>query len=120
MASAVCLETPLLSAAPFVDGSFDTVVTPWFIDRVPPDLAAFLEIVARLLRPGARWINQGPVLYPPETPVAQRYAREEVFELAERAGLRVTRWSCASRPYLVSPLTASGRIENVLTFEAIR
>jgi SAM-dependent methyltransferase len=104
---------------PFADGSFDTVVTPWFIDRVPTDLAAFLETMARLLRPGGRWINQGPLLYPAETPVHQRYAREEIFEMAEGAGLSMNRWSRTSRPYLVSPLTGSGRIESVLTFEAV-
>jgi len=104
---------------PFVDGVFDTVVTPWFIDRVPTDLAAFLSRIARLVRPGGRWINHGPLLYPPETPASRRFAREEIFELARRAGFRVGEWSQASRPYLVSPLTGSGKVEHVLTFVAV-
>ncbi|MEY2458759.1 MAG: hypothetical protein QOG30_589, partial [Acidimicrobiaceae bacterium] len=66
---------------PFVEATFDTVVTQWFIDRVPTDMEAFLVKMHRLLRPGGRWINQGPLLYPPETPVARRYAREEIFDL---------------------------------------
>jgi SAM-dependent methyltransferase len=104
---------------PFTDATFDTIVTPWFIDRVPPDLGAFLHKLRRLLRPGGRWLNQGPLLYPPETPLARRYSRDEVFDLAARAGFNVTRWQSASRPYLVSPLTGAGKIEQVLSFEAV-
>jgi SAM-dependent methyltransferase/uncharacterized protein YbaR (Trm112 family) len=107
-------------APPFADGTFDTVVTPWFIDRVPKDLGAFLSTVGRLLRPGGRWLNQGPLLYPPETPLARRHAREEIFDLAAQNGFRMGRWAHASRPYLVSPLTGTGKIENILTFEALR
>jgi hypothetical protein len=105
---------------PFFDRTFDTIVTPWFIDRVPPDLAAFVARVARMLRPGGRWINQGPLLYAPETPVARRFTRAEIFDLAEHAGLRLGQWSRRSCPYLVSPLTGRGKMESILTFEALR
>jgi SAM-dependent methyltransferase len=107
-------------APPFAGGTFDTVVTPWFIDRVPPDLSEFLATVRRLLRPGGRWLNQGPLLYPPETPVARRYARDEIVALAARAGLEVEAVDAASRPYLFSPLTGAGKLERVLTFSAVR
>jgi SAM-dependent methyltransferase len=107
-------------APPFTDGTFDTVVTPWFIDRVPTDLGVFLETLRRLLRPGGRWLNQGPLLYPPETPLTRRWSRQEVFDLAGQHGFQLGRWSSASRPYLVSPLTGAGKIERVLTFEAVR
>jgi SAM-dependent methyltransferase len=105
---------------PFVDGSFDAVVTPWFIDRVPPDLPAFLARLARLLRPGGRWLNHGPLLYAPETPLARRYAQAELVELAARAGFRVGAVRAASRPHLVSPVTGSGKVERVLSFCAVR
>ncbi len=105
---------------PFADGTFDTVVTPWFIDRVPDDLEVFFARLARLVRPGGRWINQGPLLYASETPVSRRHAREEIFELAARAGFRIVKWTRRSQPYLVSPLTGCGRVETLLTFEAIR
>ena len=107
-------------APPFAEGTFDTVVTPWFIDRVPTDLPAFVATLGRLLAPGGRWLNQGPLLYPPETPIGQRYSREEIFDLATLGGFRVGRSSRASRPYLVSPLTGAGKIEQILTFEAVR
>jgi SAM-dependent methyltransferase len=107
-------------APPFADATFDTIVTPWFIDRVPNDLPAFVRTLGRLLRPGGRWLNQGPLLYPPETPLVRRHSRDEVFALVAAAGFRMGRWSSASRPYLVSPLTGAGKIEQILTFEASR
>jgi SAM-dependent methyltransferase/uncharacterized protein YbaR (Trm112 family) len=105
---------------PFAEGTFDTIFTPWFIDQVPPDLPAFLATLNRLLRPGGRWLNQGPLLYPPEAPISRRFSREEVFALAARAGFRVGKWSSESRPHLVSPLTGRGRVERILTFEALQ
>jgi hypothetical protein len=105
-------------APPFADGTFDTVVTPWFIDQIPPDLPAFLATIARVLGLGGRWINQGPLLYPPDASLGRRFSREELFELASRAGFRISCWAGESRPYLVSPLNGRGKVEWVLTFEA--
>jgi N2227-like protein len=105
-------------APPFAAESFDTVVTPWFIDQVPQDLPVFLSTVRRLLKAGGRWVNQGPLLYPADAPLARRFSREELFDLSERAGLVVERWATASRPHLVSPLSGRGKIEWVLTFDA--
>ena len=76
-------------APPFAGETFDTVVTPWFIDRVPTDLPAFLATVRRLLRPGGRWLNHGPLLYPPETPLPRRHSVDELRALAAGAGLVV-------------------------------
>jgi len=105
---------------PFADASFDTVVTPWFIDQVATDLPPFLSTVARLLRPDGRWINHGPLIYPANAPLSQRHPREEIFDLAAAAGLHVKDWSSESCQYLVSPLSGRGRVEWVLTFEAVR
>ena len=98
-------------APPFAPQSFDTVVTPWFIDQAPRDLPAFLGTLHELLRPGGRWLNQGPLVYPEQTPFERRYAREELFELARAEGFAVGDWSRTSQRYLVSPLTGNGKIE---------
>ena len=103
-------------APPFSDGSFDTVVTPWFIDQVA-DLPALLTAIRRMLAPGGRWLNSGPLLYLPDTTLARRYSREEVFELAERVGFHVERWSSESRLHLESPLNGRAKLEWVLSFE---
>ena len=106
---------------PFADQTFDAVVTPWFIDQVPTDLEGLLLRLHRLLVPGGRWINRGPLIYRPDAlPIARWYARQEIFDLATAVGFRVGAWESASQPYLVSPLTGRGLIENVLTFEAVR
>jgi uncharacterized protein YbaR (Trm112 family) len=107
-------------APPFADESFDTIVTPWFIDQVPRDLPVFVGTLRKLLRPGGRWLNQGPLVYPENTPFERRYAREELFEMARAAGLEVGKWSRASQRYLASPLTGNGKIESVLSFIAAR
>lgn len=107
-------------APPFARESFDTVVTPWFIDQVPRDLRAFVGTLLELLRPGGLWLNQGPLVYPEKTPFEQRYAREELFELARSVGFTLGDWSRTSQQYLVSPLTGNGKIESVLSFVATR
>jgi uncharacterized protein YbaR (Trm112 family)/SAM-dependent methyltransferase len=107
-------------APPFAPESFDTVVTAWFIDQVVRDLPAFLGLLRQLLRPGGRWLNQGPLVYPEQTPFERRPARQELFELARGAGLIVGGWTRSSHRYLVSPLTGNGKIESVLSFVAMR
>jgi SAM-dependent methyltransferase len=70
---------------PFADQSFDTVVTPWFIDQVPTDLEAMLRRMHRLLVPGGRWINHGPLIYRPDAlDIARWYARQEIFDSRRR------------------------------------
>ncbi len=105
-------------APPFADHVFDTVVTPWFIDQVSGDLLAFFERLKRLLKPTGRWINSGPLLYPADMPLSRRFSREEIFELAARAGFRVDRWATGSRRHLESPLNGRGKLEWQLTFVA--
>lgn len=113
---------PLLAnglAPPFRDGVFDTVLTPWFIDLVPQDLREFLPALHRLLTPGGRWLNFGPLLYPMTRPAALRFAREEVFELAARVGFEITNWTSELLPYSLSPLAERGRLEQCLAFSAV-
>jgi hypothetical protein len=106
---------------PFAPETFDTVVTPWFIDQVPKDLESFLKAVHGLLVPGGRWLNHGPLIYPGNSvPIARWYSRQEIFDLATAAGFQMSTWESASQPCLVSPLTGRGKIETVFTFEARR
>lgn len=106
---------------PFDAQTFDTVVTPWFIDQVPTDLEGFLRRVHGLLVPGGRWINHGPLIYRPDAlPVARWYARQEILDLATTIGFQVGACETAPQPHFVSPLTGRGLIENILTFEAVR
>jgi len=105
---------------PFVAASFDSVVTPWFIDQVPKDLPAFMTEIARLLRPGGLWLNQGPLIYPEQVPFERRYSQDELFELATERGFAIGKSRHVSQPYLVSPLSGHGKVEAVLSFVATR
>ena len=106
---------------PFAPETFDTVVTPWFIDQVPTDLPALVRRMHALLIPGGRWINHGPLIYRPDMlPIARWYARQEIFDLAAASGFEIEGWETLSHPHFVSPLTGRGLIETVLTFSARR
>ena len=109
-------------APPFAPGSFDSVVTPWFIDQVPRDLPALIATLHGLLRPGGCWLNQGPLIYPEQVPFERRYCEDELFELARRGGFTLAASSRGSFPYLVSPLSGHGKVEAVLSclFESER
>ncbi|KAJ5827657.1 hypothetical protein N7447_004420 [Penicillium robsamsonii] len=43
-------------------GQYDIIVTLFFIDTAR-NLVSYLETIHRLLRPGGRWVNLGPLLY---------------------------------------------------------
>jgi uncharacterized protein YbaR (Trm112 family) len=72
--------------APLRPGSFDTVITPWFIDIAPADVRDSLSLIHGLLAPGGRWLNYGPLSYPTEHRHGQRYSVEELVELIGLAG----------------------------------
>lgn len=106
---------------PMHAGVFDTVVTPWFLDQVPSDFAAFLPEIARLLAPKGTWLHAGPFVYAPaHTKPAHRYGADEFLELAARAGFEVTGWSYEPAAYLCSPLSTQGRREMVLNAHAVK
>jgi SAM-dependent methyltransferase len=107
-------------APPLRDGAFDTVLTPWFIDLVPPDLRDFMGVVRRVLRPGGRWLNYGPLLYPLDRTPSCRFSWEEILELVRLAGFRVDSMFDGQVHYAHSPLTRRGRIEQVFAFSAER
>jgi uncharacterized protein YbaR (Trm112 family) len=106
---------------PVRPGRFDTVLTPWFVDQVPPDMSVLFERLWQILPPGGSWINFGPLIYREEhTALPERYCVDEVLELVEAAGFRVE-WSRFRRmTYMQSPASCQGRSETVLTFRAER
>lgn len=105
---------------PFLDATFDTLVTPWFVDAIPADLCDSISTIHRLLKPGGHWINWGPLRYGANVPVLRRFTREESFALMQRAGFSVDKWETASVPYLVSKQTGRGKVEWVVSFSATK
>ncbi len=103
---------------PLHDGTWDTVVTAWFIDVCDRDVRDVVALVRRLLAPGGRWINMGPLLYPASRPPAQRYPPDEVLELVGLGGFAVVRSQLREVRYLRSPASGHARLESVLSFVA--
>ena len=103
--------------APFADGAFDVVVTPWLIDIVEDEFGSFARRMNRLLRPGGTWINFGSVSFTGLRP-ALRLGIDEVWELIAAAGFAVTSHSERELPYMRSPVSRHARQETVLTFAA--
>ena len=81
------LHVVLADAArpPFARGAFDTVVTPWLVDILDDDLAAFAARVHHWLRPGGRWVNTGSLFFQHADP-ARCYSTEEVLDIVRDAG----------------------------------
>ena len=106
---------------PAATGAFDAVLTPWFIDQVPPDMRGLLPEIHRCLAPGGIWINHGPLLYhPTHTMAAHRYRDDEVLALVAEAGFTVERSRWDRLQYMHSPAGSQGRTEGILSFRARR
>lgn len=104
---------------PVPPGTIDTVITPWFVDQVPQDLATLLPTLRRLLKDGGQWINHGPLIYhPAHTKLVHRYGEDELVALCEHLGLNVEAQRVTRMRYMQSPVGSQGRTERVLTFRA--
>lgn len=104
---------------PVRDASFDTVITPWFVDQVPEDLATLPAVIRRVLRPGGAWLNQGPFVYDPaRTKPAHRYCADEFVYIVNTSGFSISKATYTSFAHLASPVSAQGRTEWVLTMHA--
>jgi hypothetical protein len=99
---------------PFVPGSVDTLLTPWFIDAVEPELPRTLAALSGVLKPGGYWVNFGPLRF--DGRIASRYMLEDVLELAEQAGFERPVPIAADLSYFDAPHSGSRRIETVFAF----
>lgn len=102
-----------LSALPFPDEAFDLAVSFDVICNIPDDAAAFAEL-ARVLKPGGRFITQLPA-YPwlwstHDVAVGhqRRYTARGLRASIEQAGLTVERVTHTNM--LLLPLIAAGRL----------
>ena len=102
---------------PFVDGSFDTIVTPWLIDIIPNDLRTLIPHINRCLGNGGIWVNTGSLAFFHRNEL-WRYSEEEVLELVQQCGFEILSAERQSVPYMQSPHSAYGRMEKILSFSA--
>ena len=100
---------------PFTDKSFDTVLTPWLIDIIPADFRELIAHVNRVLKVGGFWLNTGSLAFFHQQS-AWNYSVDEVLDLLQKHGFEVINSNRKAIPYLQSPYSAHGRIENVFNF----
>lgn len=103
---------------PLAAGQFDLVLTPWFIDVSGRDVRQLMASVSRLLKPGGRWLNTGPLLYNGVPPQAH-YSHGEIIELLRLGGFTLAHQSFEQVNFLTSPLSTQTRTEQVWTFAAL-
>jgi hypothetical protein len=104
---------------PVAGGQWDTVITPWFLDQVPKNLATFVPVLRDLLVQGGSWLQTGPFVYnPARTKPAHRYPGDEFLKIVGTAGFRVEKATYESVSYLASPISSQSRREYVLNLHA--
>jgi uncharacterized protein YbaR (Trm112 family)/SAM-dependent methyltransferase len=105
--------------APFVDETFDTVVTPWLIDIINEDLPVLGARISGLLKDNGRWVNFGSLAFSsPER--ARCYSPEEAKAIVAESGFSSPYVSQATIPYMSSPASRHGRQERVFSFSAYK
>lgn len=103
---------------PFLNESFDLIITPWFIDVNGGDVRDLIAVIHEKLMPGGHWLNTGPLLFTRHLPVQLKYSGAEIKEFIALAGFTLASESIANTDYLLSPLEARFRQEQVWTFSA--
>jgi SAM-dependent methyltransferase/uncharacterized protein YbaR (Trm112 family) len=102
---------------PFVDGSFDLVVTPWLVDILPENFRTLCARINKLLRRRGRWLNLGSLAFSQAGPETH-YSREECAVLIQAAGFTAPAFDEATMPYMCSPASRHGRRETVVAWRA--
>lgn len=102
------------------DGSFDSVICPWYLDQVQGSVGAALDVAYNLLRPGGSLVHFGPLLHRADREPAEQLTIEELEEAFEIHGLAIAQQHSARIPYLRSPLSASSREIEVYVLRGVR
>lgn len=101
---------------PLQRNSFDLVLTPWFIDVNGGDIRDLIGIIHNLLVPDGSWLNTGPLLFTRHLPVQLKYSSDEIKEFIELTGMQILNERVDQVPYLISPMEARCREEQVWSF----
>ncbi|MCX6128703.1 MAG: hypothetical protein NTX25_06515 [Proteobacteria bacterium] len=95
----------------------DTILKPWLIDIVPQDLRSFAKKINSILKPGARWVNFGSLVFHHRLQQLC-YSRDEIPQILEEAGFAILRVEEPLVPYLQSPHSCQLRQEKIFSFVA--
>ena len=104
---------------PFIKNSFDTILTPWFIDIIPIDFRDFIPHVNQMLKVGGKWVNSGSIAFFHKNPT-WNYSQEEIIDLLKKFGFDEIKFDRTEINYLNSPYSSHGRRENIFSFSATK
>lgn len=102
---------------PLCAGSFDVIVTPWMVDILPEDFRTLVARLNSLLKTGGRWICFGSLSFG-QRMASQRYSLEEALCIVMDNGFAEPDVREDDIPYMCSPASRHGRLENVVTIVA--
>lgn len=102
---------------PLCAGSFDVIVTPWMVDILPEDFRTLVARLNSLLKTGGRWICFGSLSFG-QRMASQRYSLEEALSIVMDNGFAEPDVREDDIPYMCSPASRHGRLENVVTIVA--
>lgn len=105
--------------APLEPGTFDVVVTPWFIDIVEAPFAGLAARVNALLADGGHWLNLGSVAFA-SAARAEQLSLEEAVQVVQHSGFAPPTVREAELPYMRSPASRHARIESTVAWSARR
>lgn len=103
---------------PFTKNAFDLIITPWFIDVNGGDVRDLIGLIHGQLSNNGHWINTGPLLFTRHLPTQLKYTSTEIKEFIELSGFTFDSETITNAGYLLSPLEARFREEQVWTFSA--
>lgn len=96
-------------------GSFDTVLTPWFIDIVPRPFQELVRHINQHLGLGGRWVNIGQMAFS-KNELTEVLTSNEIRETLENHGFKILKFEMVELPYLHSPYSTMKRIDQILIF----
>lgn len=103
---------------PLLKGNFDLILTPWFIDVNGGDVRDLIGIIDNLLTQEGSWLNTGPLLFTRHLPLQLKYSHTEIKEFIELTNMELLEERIDQVPYLISPIEARLREEQVWSFIA--
>jgi len=103
----------------FKKASFDTLITPWFIDIQPLEFSRFLQQLNQYIGIGHQWINFGSLVFNQQRD-AFCYSIDEIKSIAQEQGFDIDTIQQKQIPYLKSPYNAGHRIETIWSWSATK
>ncbi|MGE4131019.1 MAG: methyltransferase domain-containing protein [Bdellovibrionales bacterium] len=99
----------------FADGLFDLVLTPWFLDVSPISPPDQIALINKVLKPGGRWIQYGPLEFVGRD-FFESLTIEELVPLVRKEGFELENQVSGRVPQMQNPHSSIGKDYSVSAF----